>query len=58
MKRLGFRNSKSLNHLCNTGQKTWNEVAILTVEQLGATKEQIEHIKNLFELNKNTKKIK
>ncbi len=47
----------SLNHLCNTGEKTWNEVAILTVEQLEASTEQIAYIEEMMELNASSKKV-
>lgn len=47
----------SLNHLCNTGGKTWNEVAILTVEQLGASEEQIKDIEEILRLNGLSKKV-
>lgn len=47
----------TLNHLCNTGEKKWSEVAILTVEQLGATKEQIEDVRELMLTNARNKKV-
>lgn len=47
----------TLNHLCNTGTNTWNEVAVMTAEKCGATKEQITHIQELMRLNSISKKI-
>lgn len=47
----------SLVHLCNTGGKTWKEVALLTLEQLGASKEQISHVEELMRLNALAKKV-
>ncbi len=46
-----------LNHLCNTGTNTWTEVAILTGEKLGATKEQQLQMKEIMRLNVETKKV-
>ena len=39
----------SLNHLCNTGQNTWEEVVILTSEKLGASSENVLFIKELIQ---------
>ena len=47
----------SLVHLCNTGEKTWNEVALLTSEKLGASQEQLSHIEELMRFNALSKKV-
>ena len=47
----------SLYHLCNIEGKSWNEVAILTVEKLGASKEQVAEIKEIMRLNALSKRV-
>jgi putative hydrolase of the HAD superfamily len=47
----------SLNYLCNVEGKTWNDVAILTVEKLGASQEQVKEIKEIMRLNALSKKV-
>ena len=47
----------TLNHLCNTGTNTWNEVAMMTGEKLGATKEQLVQMNEICRLNGATKKV-
>lgn len=47
----------SLIHLCNIDGRPWKEVAILTVEKLGATKEQVAHIEDIMRLNALSKKV-
>lgn len=47
----------SLNHLCNTGVNTWDEVIVLTSQKLNANNEQIHHINTLIEKNRSNKKI-
>jgi HAD superfamily hydrolase (TIGR01509 family) len=47
----------SLNYLCNVEGKSWNEVALLTVEKLGASQEQIVQIQEIMRLNALSKKV-
>lgn len=50
----------SLNHLCNTGQNTWEEVLLLTAEKVVAgylSYSQIEHLKELIKNDTNSKVI-
>lgn len=47
----------SLNYLCNVEGKTWGEVAILTVEKLGGSHEQVTHIQEIMRLNALSKKV-
>lgn len=47
----------SLYHLCNIEGKSWNEVAILTVEKLGASKEQVAEIKEIMRFNALSKRV-
>lgn len=47
----------SLNYLCNVEGKTWGEVAILTVEKLGASQQQVVEIQEIMCLNALSKKV-
>ncbi len=47
----------SLNHLCNTENKTSEEVIEMTVREFGADETQVENIKNLSRENNKTKKL-
>jgi HAD superfamily hydrolase (TIGR01509 family) len=47
----------TLNYLCNVEGKTWGEVAILTVEKLGGTQEQVVKIQEIMRLNALSKKV-
>lgn len=47
----------TLNYLCNVEGKTWGEVAILTVEKLGASQEQVVEIQEIMRLNALSKKV-
>ncbi len=47
----------SLNYLCNTGQKTYEEVYALTAKELGASDEQILKVLEIKKNNKETNKI-
>ena len=47
----------SLVHLCNVGTHTWHDVAILTVEKLGASQAQVLEVEELMRLNAEKKKV-
>lgn len=47
----------TFNHLCNTGTNTWNEVAMMTSEKLGATQEQLIQMNEICRLNGASKKV-
>lgn len=47
----------SLNHLCNTGKSTWEEVIALTAKQLGASEETLLIVKNILDQDVTDRKI-
>ena len=47
----------TLNHLCNTGEKSGNEVLCMTADKIGVSSEQLSHIKNIIAESKNNRRI-
>jgi epoxide hydrolase-like predicted phosphatase len=47
----------SLNYLCNTGKKSWEEVALLTAQKLNASDAQISNMQEIIKASKDTKKL-
>lgn len=47
----------SLNHLCNTGKNSWQEVLALVCKKFSASDIQISHIHKMIEEKKKTKKV-
>jgi len=47
----------SLNHLCNTGKNTWQEVLAFVCKEFSASDAQIAHVHEMIKEKKKTKKI-